>query len=234
MSSIKVFWLEPTTKYRHELRRYARLDDACPAKPYGMTCHDARVPLGVVISDEHPSGYNAVADHPDSWKSDHILRDDARWPAACACGYRFLESDAWQVNYDQLHEALGGAHDGAFFTLRDAPPGAMWHASWLDDYEWATGPDGVSLHVKLPNGDDWCVDQECSNCTRTQWQPVDGQPNTRRWTGRTHYCWVRHGDPRSGQVHVDKNGDTCSAGAGSVISVGGWHGFLHDGHLVSC
>jgi hypothetical protein len=48
-----------------------------------------------------------------------------------------------------------------------------------------------------------------------------------------HKCWVRHGDPRTGELHVDKNGVTCSAGAGSILS-GSYHGFLHNGYLVEC
>lgn len=49
----------------------------------------------------------------------------------------------------------------------------------------------------------------------------------------THKCWVRHGRPEDGSLHVDKNGHTCGAGAGS-IDTGKWHGFLHNGELVEC
>ena len=49
---------------------------------------------------------------------------------------------------------------------------------------------------------------------------------------RPHKCWVRHGDPRTGIVTVDKNGVTCGAGAGS-IATRGWHGFLREGMLVA-
>jgi hypothetical protein len=34
--------------------------------------------------------------------------------------------------------------------------------------------------------------------------------------------------PKTGRLHVDKNGNTCAAGAGSIIT-GKWHGFLHNG-----
>ena len=37
--------------------------------------------------------------------------------------------------------------------------------------------------------------------------------------------------PRTGNVHVDKSGDTCAAGAGSIL-IGGYHGFLHNGYLT--
>ena len=45
-----------------------------------------------------------------------------------------------------------------------------------------------------------------------------------------HRCWVRHGRPEDGTLHVDKNGQTCAAGAGS-IQTHNWHGFLHNGVL---
>jgi hypothetical protein len=47
-----------------------------------------------------------------------------------------------------------------------------------------------------------------------------------------HRCWVRHGRPEDGTLHVDKAGNTCRAGAGS-IDTGKWHGFLHNGELHS-
>lgn len=81
------------------------------------------------------------------------------------------------------------------------------------------GYDGKALVVILPNGSSWYIDSRASNCTR----PEDN----------SHRCWVRHGSPLDGTLHVDKNGDTCQAGAGSIIS-GDFHGFLHSGHIVSC
>jgi hypothetical protein len=64
----------------------------------------------------------------------------------------------------------------------------------------------------------WNVDGRASNCD---------MPND-----RLHRCWVRHGDPRvPGQLHVDKVGKTCRAGAGS-IAIQGFHGFLHAGELA--
>lgn len=87
-------------------------------------------------------------------------------------------------------------------------------------------------HVRI------CIDAEASNCTRPQ-RETRSDGRTYR-TERTHYCWVRHGDPRdplgvkTGQpLHVDKNGNTCAAGAGSILQKT-WHGFLHNGYLVQC
>lgn len=75
--------------------------------------------------------------------------------------------------------------------------------------------------VELPGECDtthaWDINGRASNC---------GRPDD-----RTHRCWVRHGDPPN--ITIDKDGDTCSAGAGS-IQMGDYHGFLRDGKLVKC
>jgi len=81
---------------------------------------------------------------------------------------------------------------------------------------------GKHLIIRVPDGDreeghPWNIDSRASNCTRKD--------------DRTHRCWVRHGEPP--HIHVDKNGNTCSAGAGS-IQTDKWHGFLHNGELVKC
>lgn len=108
---------------------------------------------------------------------------------------------------------------GELVTLDDAPVGSMWDAVWFDGAPFVTGPDGIALTVLTPGGI-WMVDSEASNCTRKG--------------DLSHKCWIRHGDPRHPEtLHVDKNGNTCSAGAGS-IQCGTYHGFLHNGHLTSC
>lgn len=83
------------------------------------------------------------------------------------------------------------------------------------------GPDGKRLYVKTPGGP-WLVDGRASNCTR----PDD----------LVHHCWVRHGSPQDGTLHVDKDGDTCGCGEsiGQGPGYADYHGFLHHGELVSC
>lgn len=95
------------------------------------------------------------------------------------------------------------------------PPGACYDSPHYHD--WRVGPDGRSLSVVLPNGDHWFIDNRASNCTMKD--------------DDAHRCWVRHGRPEDGTLHVDKNGHTCAAGAGS-IAVPGYHGFLHNGFLT--
>lgn len=76
--------------------------------------------------------------------------------------------------------------------------------------------DGWHLHVVLPNGHPWDVDGRASNCDRRD--------------DRTHRCWVRDGIPPN--VTAGKGGNTCSAGAGSILA-GDYHGFLRSGVLTA-
>lgn len=95
-------------------------------------------------------------------------------------------------------------------------PGNLFWNTWIPENTFWDNHKGPHLMCILPNNDQWNIDSRASNC---------GSPND-----RNHRCWIRHGDPELGNIHVDKNGLTCTAGAGS-IDMGGWHGFLHNGEL---
>lgn len=114
---------------------------------------------------------------------------------------------------------------GVVVPLSMVPVGAMWYADWMQEgYDpnpgeqslaaWR-GPDGHTLVVRVRENFNWSPDRRASNCTR-----LDDD---------RHKCWVRHGAPPD--ITVDKAGDTCSAGAGSIIAPDGWHGFLRNGVL---
>lgn len=85
------------------------------------------------------------------------------------------------------------------------------------------GADGCSIvcitpRTTPPNPTDagyWYIDSRASNCTMKD--------------DKEHRCWVRHGTVGEA-LHVDKNGKTCAAGAGSIQNAN-WHGFLHNGVL---
>lgn len=94
------------------------------------------------------------------------------------------------------------------------PVGAVWDAHWRKDLR--TGPDGKRLFVQTPKGI-WFIDGRASNCTRKN--------------DHTHRCWVRHGSAEEGTLRVDKFGDTCRAGAGS-IRIGDYHARLVKNYLV--
>jgi hypothetical protein len=75
---------------------------------------------------------------------------------------------------------------------------------------------GSHLYCICPGDHWWNIDGRASNCTLLD--------------ERTHRCWVRHGDPFKGELHVDKAGHTCAAGAGSIgfgENFRDYHGFLH-------
>ena len=210
--SIQTFWLEPTDQVAVGLRRYSRTGN-------GFDCasgyHSALVYTGTEPADFDHEGYlqpRPMVD-PDG---------EPRWPTTCSrCDYAFTDDDPYQMWQELLYRRtdtgeLRVLHAQAPALDLDAPsaePGACWDACWLTSHT----PDGIHLMVRLPDGHDWFVDSRASNCTR----PDDTE----------HFCWVRHGDPRECRLTVDKNGDTCQAGAGSIASPG-WHGFLRDGQLV--
>ncbi|HEY2662179.1 MAG TPA: hypothetical protein VGI79_20845 [Caulobacteraceae bacterium] len=144
-------------------------------------------------------------------------RGHSLWPKACNdCGRPFVDSDEWQANMCRVYRrADTGEKLPVVRHVGDLPVGAVVDAWW----DGRKGADGRSLVVVTPQGD-WNLDHRASNCTR----PDD----------KVHRCWVRHGRPEDGTLHVDKAGDTCAAGAGSIIMHGGWHGFLHHGELYRC
>jgi hypothetical protein len=126
------------------------------------------------------------------------------------CGmkdWRYALADGTPVPWDKLQPGdvyFNDAHD-------PTPEAAKGYGCPWDNC------DGKHLMCILPpDNHSWNIDGRCSNCTLKE--------------ERTHRCWVRHGDPSKGTLHVDKNGHTCDAGAGS-IGVTGYHGFLHNGEL---
>lgn len=201
---VTCFWLERTDQVRRRLRRYHSSSDETHKCPGGHGYHDASVPFDVISASELP---NYMLDGKPG-------KGDPRWATKCQhCDYAFTHEDAFQLFTEHLYRR---ADTGALTTLRDAPAGAIWNAEWLAGQPQSTGPDGRSLQVKLPNGRHWSIDSIASNCDQKD---------------RPHKCWVRHGEPPV--ITVDKRGDTCNAGAGSIWA-GDYHGFLINGVLRSC
>lgn len=206
------FWVEESGECIVSLRRYTNSTG-------GWTCaegwHNAMAPFGTVPAEIDDEG--VMRAQPD--ETDH---DDPRWPAHCerGCGYAFTEADQWQMFTDRGYV---NPATGQTYAKRDLPPGATYSAPWYRMfYNKQTPPDdGITLCVKLPNGSDWCVDSQASNCDRK---------------GEAHSCWVREGDPRQCNVTVGKGGNTgantCTAGAGSILA-GDYHGFLQAGILTA-
>lgn len=141
-------------------------------------------------------------------------KNDPRWPRHCECGYEFQQEDEWMLMVEPEYARQDNFE--VTMTLKDAPVGAIWRCEWYEDMPDMRGVDGKSYCVRTPGGD-WVIDSRASNCTR----PNDS----------THKCWLRHGEAPN--FTVDKNGDTCSAGAGSIL-MRNYHGFLRNGELTDC
>jgi len=207
--AVPCFWLEPTGMSIRFLRVFASGQD-CDAGGY---C-DARVIVGPVPKDQ------AITRTPAPGDDTGIGAQ--QWPTACnRCGRAFhVKRSQRQIFHEyemRVVRAMPGAARpvGATCWTGEGPAiaGAMWDAPWMGkSFE---GPDGRHLIVMLPNGREWAVDGRANNCT----MPDD----------TIHRCWIRHGEPPN--LTVDKRGNTCSAGAGS-IQAGDYHGFLRAGHLV--
>lgn len=216
--SVRCFWLEPTERCKRSLRRYrssSKPKDPCSAAATFAThpeyaYHNAHAPI-----EEGYARKNVTGSNPDEWTwdvgpKDEPAHDDPRWPTNCACGYVFQANDEWQVFTEVIYRRTDTGEDT---TIRSAPPGAMWDAAWLYTMYGPT-QDGRVIIVRCPDGDDWTIDGRASNCTN----PSD----------RVHKCWVRHGQPP--MLTVDKNGITCNAGGGSIMT-SKYHGFLRNGEF---
>lgn len=203
--NIKCFVLERTNLWTVSLRRYA--GTGCPVN------HGAYHNAEIVIASR-VDGDTLTSDSDGPARSSDVDRTDPRWPTHCGCGYQFQPQDNWQYVPTRLYQRAD--NPDYLVTLRDAPSGALWRNYWLEESPHWCGTDGQSWTCRLPNGSDWLIDGRASNCT----MPKDNE----------HKCWCRHGV--APLFHVDKVGNTCQAGAGSIAS-GSYHGFLHNGELTN-
>jgi hypothetical protein len=228
---IKCFLLEPTGKVERRLRRYvSSMEEGtkCPGNSSAYSYHNASAEaLYDIVEADGPDdiGRNLNAESAQAFSG---------WPTKCAaCDYHFLTIDEWQVSTDHIFKR---ADTGEEFTLRSAPPGAMWDAYWFAKYDgdWV-GPDGKSITVRCPNGVEWNIDSRARNCD----SPCENcgvayrDHNYEKCPGykdaKPHKCWIRSGDPP--MLTVSKDGaPTCGAGAGS-IQAGDYHGFLRNGEF---
>lgn len=133
---------------------------------------------------------------------------------------------SWWVAVDGEYEADGPIRRIVYrniHTDEKLPSHKLPYGAIFESKNSFKGPDGLSLVCVVPqyaekreNYTYWYLDGRASNCTK----PDDME----------HRCWVRHG--KFGEsMHVDKNGNTCQAGAGSIM-VQGFHGFLHHDYLI--
>lgn len=218
---VKCFYVEFNNFALVSLRRYSAgnpdaANNSCSG-PYGY--HNARVPYKLI-----PAGINKERGHYDYLEI--VQRPDNKselWNPVnkCKyCDYQFTEQDEYQVFHEIQYICKA---DSTIHYLAEHTPGMMWDSWWYRRTPEPKpglvycGPDGLTLTVYCPDGGQWTIDGRASNCTL----PKDNE----------HRCWVRHGVPP--MITVDKNGHTCDAGAGSIISPNGnYHGFLQNGEFT--
>ena len=199
MARIRCFLLVPTEWVRDTLRRYAGhyLEDGtpnehrtCPLMPGQYSYHNAEVEL----PDRH--------EPEDICHGMRVTPQDARWPVACSCGYRFAHWDEYQFVAHRLYRKVGTDER---MPLHRAPVGAMWYDDWMTEDRGGKpgdlwyGPDGRCLVVRTPGGD-WVVDGPSKQ------RPAD-------------HGWTRSGRPPEISVIP-------------AIKLGGYHGWLTEGYLV--
>jgi hypothetical protein len=207
---IPCFVVEPTSQYEVYLRRYAVT--STPHCPLNNSYHEAQIFLCRCEQVDLMSYDPSTRQHSTG---DYYPHNHSQWPVRCACGYEFKPWDEWQYAPRQVYIRPDTNQRG---ILKNFPPGALWRMPWLEESGSPyTGADGQSWSVRLPGGNDWMIDARASNCTL----PRDD----------VHKCWCRHGT--APLFTVDKVGNTCAAGAGSIVA-GSYHGFLRDGVLIAC
>ena len=210
---VKCFFLEETDVCEVSLRRFSLWQ---PSKlcPVTKKCCDASTVIARESFTKEERKKRMLS------AREIVSHSDPRWPVKCVCGYVFDKQDntddVWQVNDTFLFRRRDC---GELLRLDQAPPGAMRYVDWMlteNSNEWR-GPDGHSLMVRCPDGTDWCIDSRANNCDMKD--------------DHTHKCWIRHGDPP--RVTVDKNGVTCGAGSGSILTHSSkYHGFLRNGEFT--
>lgn len=228
--TVRCFMVRRSGMYRVSLRRFSSSSKTTCHSSHGY--HSGHYRLGEFKEVLNDHGYVKV--FKEAYPAQVVPDYDPRWPSKCDhCDYLFTEEDARQHFTDSIY--VDGC--GNEYSLNSRTPGMMWDANWMHDWEEFTGPDGLSLHVICPDGGEWCIDGRASNCDspcehcgKTYAQHKDNQACGKYKDVRPHKCWVRHGTPPN--ITVDKNGITCGAGAGSIMSHNGYHGFLRDGQFT--
>lgn len=210
-------------------------DDCANAYGQGWVgCHNAKVHLIDTDKLEDWEQGGSPSDHPEAcWaiKCDHC---DAAVPAmpalelcACGCGQMRLPDGApnRQVSHERIYVTPGTGSE--LITKKVAGD------AWIETLK-MHGDDGACRYWDNCNGKHLIVNCPGYSGMCTPWDTNSRANNCTKREDRTHRCWVVTGDPEKGEpIHVSKNGDTCSAGAGS-IQAGPYHGVLVHGVLRRC
>jgi hypothetical protein len=160
----------------------------------------------------------AIPNDPcDTYSLSQYAADNPVWAIKCNQCDAVPPEDAdrsskWSSKLPQYDTPSGEAEAGDLYWVDEkcAEEGYCPHG-W-------TNCDGKHLNGVTPDLWHWDMMSRASNCTLRE--------------DTLHRCWVVHNN--DGVIHVDKAGLTCQAGAGSIVSPKGWHGFLHNGQWDVC
>ncbi len=201
MPGWKCYLITPAPFVRRKLRRFYFADEArtaeitCPVGP--MSAHDASVLIEPQLP--HPVESSAISGPP---RPDHYATDP-RWPTICGqCGVRLPSGPIEQVNDRRLYD---GFPDGQLRALddKDTPPGAVYHADWLDDH-WPT-LNGKSYGIVLPGGHGWIPSIPAAN-SNTPWHIEGPDPLHLTTTPSINPPDVYHGYLTGGVLQPDCEG----------------------------
>ena len=206
--NIKCFNVIPNHRQFVYLRRFTYSDENNKCINNGNFGHDAMIKIEDRDIVYTKKGYIDSINYKEFGRLNE-------YPKLCNCGYEFKENDIWQIHTQQQYIREDKLND-EIYSIRNLPIGAIYEAYWLNNVIGYFGLDGKSLHV-ITAGGEWNIDSQASNCTK---------PND-----NIHKCWCRHGI--SPNLTVNKIGNTCNAGGGSII-IGNYHGFLINGELTNC
>jgi len=169
-----------------------------------MGCHNAMLKLNDI---RHNIVMGGTREHHGGKPADY---PEEVWPKVCEdCGAIAPPDANRQVFNHRLYDSPTGRPER----------GNIWYADWMPlTWYWDDKKDW-NLIAMCPDGYEWNIDSRASNCTMKE--------------DRQHRCWTRSGDPETGNIDVSKNYyKSCQAGAGSILTHSGWHGFLRQGFFV--
>jgi hypothetical protein len=150
-SRVELFMSVATGDVTRQLRRYrnSRDDDPTSKCPSDFSYHNGYADLDRVPAVYADPERQTIKGYVE--RDEMPARDDPRWPTKCdKCEYIFAETDEWQVFIESIYKR---EDTGEEFTLRAAPPGAVWECPWYGK----TGPDGHCYCVMTPGGE-WLPD----------------------------------------------------------------------------
>lgn len=199
-----LFWVKPSAFQLETVSAYAFRQAPCPAARHGLaSC------MAELVVQRSPVEGPALT-YQQLSESFPLLK------ACAACGRAVDSTWSFSTGRRRLWFRPEAPDD-----LREHPedfgPGAVHEADWLARFAhswWDDWPEGKAPIVIQTPGGGWMPESRANNCTLKD--------------DRLHRCWVLHGEGLN--LTADKNGRTCSAGAGSILS-GGWHGWLSNGIL---